>query len=107
MSQGVAVYVTYACDVLLICWFGTQLTQRVRENVLLLLLVVRVVVLLVILLLVVVVMMLVLVLFVVVVLSLLLLLISVITMVMLHFKLSVRPPLGSNLAASQPKGGDI
>ena len=38
MSQGVAVYVTYASDVLLICWFGTQLTQHVRNNVLLLLL---------------------------------------------------------------------
>jgi len=27
-----AVYVTYASDVLLICWFGTQLTQHVRDN---------------------------------------------------------------------------
>jgi len=35
MSQGVAVYVTYVSDVLLICWFGTQLTQHVRQNVLL------------------------------------------------------------------------
>jgi len=32
MSQGVLVYVTYACDVLLICWCGTQLTQHVRKN---------------------------------------------------------------------------
>jgi len=31
MSQGVAVYVAYASDVLLICWFGTQLTQHVRK----------------------------------------------------------------------------
>ena len=31
MSQGVAVYVTFTGDVLLICWFGTQLTQRVRQ----------------------------------------------------------------------------
>jgi hypothetical protein len=32
MSQGVAVYMTYASDVLLICWFGTQLTQHVRDD---------------------------------------------------------------------------
>ena len=32
MNQGVAVYMTFASDVLLICWFGTQLTQHVREN---------------------------------------------------------------------------
>ena len=32
MSQGVAVYMTYASDVLLICWFGTQLTQHVRDS---------------------------------------------------------------------------
>jgi len=38
MSQGVIIYATYACDVLLICWFGTQLTQHVRKNALLLLL---------------------------------------------------------------------
>ena len=38
MSQGVAIYMTYASDVLLICWFGTQLTQHVRKNNLLLLL---------------------------------------------------------------------
>jgi len=38
MSQGVALYVAYASDVLLICWFGTQLTQHVRQNMLLLLL---------------------------------------------------------------------
>ena len=40
MSQGVAIYMTFASDVLLICWFGTQLTQHVRQkkNLLLLLL---------------------------------------------------------------------
>jgi hypothetical protein len=38
MSQAVVIYVIMACDVLLICWFGTQLTQEVRENGLLLLL---------------------------------------------------------------------
>jgi len=38
MSQAVLVYVTYASDVLLICWFGTQLTQNVRKSGLLLLL---------------------------------------------------------------------
>jgi hypothetical protein len=32
MSQAVAVYVAIGCHVLLICWFGTQLTQHVREN---------------------------------------------------------------------------
>jgi hypothetical protein len=32
MIQGVAVYVTYASDVLLICWFGTQLTKHVRKS---------------------------------------------------------------------------
>ena len=32
MSQGVALYVAYASDVLLICWFGTQLTQHVRNT---------------------------------------------------------------------------
>ena len=32
MSQGVAIYITYTTDVLLICWFGTQLTQHVRMN---------------------------------------------------------------------------
>jgi len=31
MSQGVVVYMTYTIDVLLICWFGTQLTQHVRK----------------------------------------------------------------------------
>jgi hypothetical protein len=30
MSQAVLGYVTYASDVFLICWFGTQLTQHVR-----------------------------------------------------------------------------
>jgi hypothetical protein len=38
ISQAVLVYVTYASDVLLICWFGTQLTQHVRKNGLLLVL---------------------------------------------------------------------
>jgi len=38
MSQAVLVYVTYASDVVLVCWFGTQLTQHVRQNGLLLLL---------------------------------------------------------------------
>jgi len=38
MSQGIALYVAYASDVLLICWFGTQLTQHVRKKLLLLLL---------------------------------------------------------------------
>jgi len=32
MNQGVAVYMTLAADVLLICWFGTQLTKHVREK---------------------------------------------------------------------------
>jgi hypothetical protein len=32
MSQGVAVYILFSSDVLLICWFGTQLTHHVREN---------------------------------------------------------------------------
>lgn len=32
MSQGVAVYITFSINVLLICWFGTQLTQHVRDN---------------------------------------------------------------------------
>jgi hypothetical protein len=31
MSQAVMGYVILAADVLLICWFGTQLTQHVRE----------------------------------------------------------------------------
>jgi hypothetical protein len=38
MSQGMVVYVIYASDVLLLCWFGTQLTQHVRQDGLLLLL---------------------------------------------------------------------
>ena len=33
MSQAVIIYVTYASDVLLICWCGTQLTQHVRKDV--------------------------------------------------------------------------
>ena len=37
MSQAVIVYVSYTSDVLLICWFGTQLTQHVRQKGLLLL----------------------------------------------------------------------
>jgi hypothetical protein len=32
MSQAVAVYMLFGSDVLLICWFGTQLTQHVRQN---------------------------------------------------------------------------
>jgi len=39
MSQAVLVYLTNASDVVLICWFGTQLTQHVRQSGLLLLLV--------------------------------------------------------------------
>jgi hypothetical protein len=32
MSQGVYIYLIYASDVLLICWFGTQLSQHVRQD---------------------------------------------------------------------------
>ena len=32
MIQAVTVYVVYAFDVVVICWFGTQLTQHVRQN---------------------------------------------------------------------------
>jgi hypothetical protein len=32
MNQGVVGYMVFAIDVFLICWFGTQLTQHVREN---------------------------------------------------------------------------
>jgi hypothetical protein len=32
MIQAVLVYITIASDVLLICWFGDQLTQHVRKN---------------------------------------------------------------------------
>jgi hypothetical protein len=32
MSQAALIYVTYASDVVLICWFGNQLTQHVRQN---------------------------------------------------------------------------
>jgi hypothetical protein len=32
MSQSVLACLTYAGDVLLICWFGTQLTQHVRRK---------------------------------------------------------------------------
>jgi len=32
MSQAVTIYATFTTDVLLICWFGTQLTQHVRDN---------------------------------------------------------------------------
>jgi len=38
MSQAVIIYITFVGDVLLICWFGTQLTQHVRQKGLLLLL---------------------------------------------------------------------
>jgi len=38
MSQAVLIYVTYAGDVLLICWCGTQLTKHVRKDILLLML---------------------------------------------------------------------
>jgi len=31
MSQAVILYVSYAGDVVLICWFGTKLTQHVRQ----------------------------------------------------------------------------
>jgi len=37
MSQAVVQYVAFGCDVLLICWFGSQLTQHVRAYGLLLL----------------------------------------------------------------------
>jgi hypothetical protein len=36
ISQAVLGYVTFAIDVLLICWFGDQLTQHVRQDRLLL-----------------------------------------------------------------------
>ena len=32
MSQGAVLFMSFATDVLLICWFGTQLTQHVRDN---------------------------------------------------------------------------
>jgi len=32
MFQGAAVYTSFTIDVLLICWFGNQLTQHVRDN---------------------------------------------------------------------------
>jgi hypothetical protein len=32
MTQAVLVYVVFASNVLLICWFGTQLTEHVRKN---------------------------------------------------------------------------
>jgi hypothetical protein len=32
MIQAVVIYAAFATDVLLICWFGTQLTQHVRDN---------------------------------------------------------------------------
>ena len=38
MSQGLALNVIFVCEVLLICWFGTQLTQHVRVKGLILLL---------------------------------------------------------------------
>ena len=36
VSQAVIGYVWLSFDLLLICWFGTQLTQHVRQNALLL-----------------------------------------------------------------------
>jgi len=38
ISQAVLVYITYASGVLMISWFGTQLTQHVRHKGLLLVL---------------------------------------------------------------------
>jgi len=38
ISQAVVIYFWFFCDVLLICWLGTQLTQHVRQSGLLLLL---------------------------------------------------------------------
>jgi len=38
MFQAVMIYLTFACGLLLICWFGTKLTQHVRVNGILLLL---------------------------------------------------------------------
>jgi hypothetical protein len=32
MSQAVLGYVLFACEVVLICWFGNQLTQHVRKS---------------------------------------------------------------------------
>jgi hypothetical protein len=32
MSQALLGYAMYASDVLLICWFGTQMTQHVRQK---------------------------------------------------------------------------
>ena len=32
MSQSVAIYIVLAVDVLLLCWFGTQLAQHVRKT---------------------------------------------------------------------------
>jgi hypothetical protein len=32
ISQAVMAYDLYTIDMLLICWFGTQPTQHVREN---------------------------------------------------------------------------
>ena len=32
MFQAVYIYIFYAGFVVLICWFGTQLTQHVRQN---------------------------------------------------------------------------
>jgi len=32
MSQAVEIYAFFTIDVLLICWFGAQLTQHVRDN---------------------------------------------------------------------------
>ena len=32
MSQALVIYLAYASDVFLICWFGSHLTQYVRVN---------------------------------------------------------------------------
>jgi len=36
MSQAVILYIFNTCEVLLFCWFGSQLTQQVTQNGLLL-----------------------------------------------------------------------
>ena len=40
MSQAMLIYVVNVCDVLLICWCGSQLTQQVRQKGILVLLLV-------------------------------------------------------------------
>jgi len=32
VTQGVAIYLVYSSDVLLICWLGSQLTKHVRQK---------------------------------------------------------------------------